>query len=108
MQKALRVTCRTGPSPSVGNDSADSLPMRNGPPSRRTILSSDPAVARGRAADIRVELSMRARRSLVGTQQGRELGGIQLAVAAWVAGAACAAGTKRIWARERSSATARR
>ena len=76
--------------------------MRKGPPSRRTMFSSEPPVARGRAMDRRAEVSMRARRCLVGTQQGGRLGGIQLAAAA------CAAGTRWIWARERNSATPRR
>ena len=66
------------------------------------MFSSEPPVARGRAMDRRAEVSMRARRCLVGTQQGGRLGGIQLAAAA------CAAGTRWIWARERNSATPRR
>ena len=72
------VTCRTGPSPSPGNASADSFPMRNRPLSKRTMSVSEPRVARRRTAEARREVSSCASRPLLGAQQDARIGGISV------------------------------
>jgi hypothetical protein len=53
-----------------GERAGDSLPIRNVPPSRGTMFSGDPVVARGRSKDDWTDVARRSKRDLVGAQQG--------------------------------------